>query len=341
MGRTLKVIKTPVGLRLQNTETNKLAGSPPKKEKIPTPALSQNKSVVKKTASLKSTKAATSKTNRVSSEINPPFELFNNNGRWYIHAQGCSCKRILAIKKADFIGVYPSLLEAQEVWEQNNETGATEYPCTDPVREQRRKAVKAGKAIAEANDRTLHEEGLKRFPNATSEELKHILHVEAMNNYGQSILAKIKRQETASENNTDENFLESLDSYIQSWIQEGNGDSMIASFTKPEWAAGMCEEASASFGAHLKTMGIESEILNVEHIDTKAPHAVVKVGNTVVDWTLRQFHYRADVPSISSLDEFSKTFTVLSSRPSEVEENEDEEFFRLVAEAQARKKALE
>lgn len=317
-----EIINTPAGLRLRDTKTKKLAGAPPQKAVVPTPKISP----VVKPVSPRNPKTATAR------RAETPVELFWHNGAWYIHTQGCSCKRTKAVREGDLVGVYATLQEAQDVWEQRNEHGATEYPCTDTVRERRRNAVKAGKAIAEANDRTLHEEGLKRFPNATPEELEHILHVEAMNNYDQGILTKIKRQETASENNTDKKFLDSLESYIQSWIEEGNGDSMIAAFKKPEWAAGMCEEASASFGSHLKTLGIESEIVNVQHIVTKAPHAVVKVGNTVVDWTLRQFNRTADVPSVSNLNEFNKVFTVISSRPSEAEENDDEESLRLVAE---------
>lgn len=311
MANKIKIIDTPAGLRLKNPETNKLAGSPPKKAVAPTA----------KTG--KAVKSPTNPKKATARKTDSSVELFWHNGRWYIHAVNCSCKRTKAVREGDLIGVYPTLLDAQNVWEQRNEYGATEYPCTEKKNSNFRNAVKAGKAIAEANDRALHEDGRKRFPDATPEELEHILNVEAMNQYGQGILAKMKGEEVASENSADKKFLDSLESYMQSWIQEGNGDSMVAAFQKPEWAAGMCEEASASFGAHLKTLGIESEILNVQHIATKAPHAVVKVGNTVVDWTLRQFDRKAEVPSVSNLDEFKQVFTIISSKPREYEEEDE------------------
>ena len=53
-------------------------------------------------------------------------------------------------------------------------------------------AVRIGKAIAKENDRLLHEAGRQRFPDATPEELEHTLEVEAMNNFGDFIMGKMK-----------------------------------------------------------------------------------------------------------------------------------------------------
>lgn len=116
-----------------------------------------------------------------------------------------------------------------------------------------------------------------------------------------------------------------LEYYLQSWVQTPRGESMIGSFERPEWAAGMCESASASFGSYLVEKGEPAQVLNLKHKTTGAPHAVVRIGETIVDWTYRQFDENADIPCVSNIKDLEEVFTVLSS--SDPEEDEEDDLF--------------
>lgn len=60
------------------------------------------------------------------------IDLFLNtsNGKWVLHATNCSCKRTKSDRDLDLEGRFDSLHDAQRVWEQRNESGAVEHPCT-------------------------------------------------------------------------------------------------------------------------------------------------------------------------------------------------------------------
>jgi hypothetical protein len=83
---------------------------------------------------------------------------------------------------------------------------------------------------------------------------------------------------------------------------------MVGAFKHPEWAAGMCAEASESFANHLKSKGVNAEVVDMKHRSTGAPHTVVKTGDTIVDWTHRQFHKKADIPHVVGVKQFGKEF---------------------------------
>ena len=55
--------------------------------------------------------------------------LNTNNGKWVLHATNCSCKRTRSDR--DLEGRFGSLKDAQKVWEQRNDAGAIEHPCTE------------------------------------------------------------------------------------------------------------------------------------------------------------------------------------------------------------------
>jgi len=57
--------------------------------------------------------------------------LNTNDGRWVLHATNCSCKRTRKDRDLDLEGRFDSLQDAQKVWEQRNDAGAIEHPCTE------------------------------------------------------------------------------------------------------------------------------------------------------------------------------------------------------------------
>ena len=137
-----------------------------------------------------------------------------------------------------------------------------------------------------------------------------------------SKISKSKRDEDSA---SKKNGYAPLEYYLQSWVQTSRGESMVGSFEHPEWAAGMCESASASFGSYLVEKGESAQVLNLRHKVLGAPHAVVLLGDTVIDWTYRQFDENADIPFISNIKDLEEVFTVLSS--SDPEEDEEDDLF--------------
>lgn len=76
----------------------------------------------------------------------------------------------------------------------------------------------------------------------------------------------------------------------------GSRRALAAHLRDPKIAHGQCEAVSAAFLFFLQKNGVKADLIRCwnAHDD----HVVVRIGETVVDWTLRQFDSQADVPTL-------------------------------------------
>lgn len=76
----------------------------------------------------------------------------------------------------------------------------------------------------------------------------------------------------------------------------GSRRSLATHLHDPRVAHGQCEAVSAAFMFFLQDNGVSAKLIRCwnAHDD----HVVVVIGDTVVDWTLRQFDSEAHVPTV-------------------------------------------
>jgi hypothetical protein len=101
---------------------------------------------------------------------------------------------------------------------------------------------------------------------------------------------------------------------------------LCESLEDPESAKGACHAASDAFAAFAKSEGAEVELLVCDGADAAFPdhawapepvdfgafwHVVVRIGDTVVDWSIRQLDVAAEVPRISTEAELRQTWKLV------------------------------
>lgn len=97
----------------------------------------------------------------------------------------------------------------------------------------------------------------------------------------------------------------------------------------PECATGVCEHVNGNFAEHLwHEHGIDAHLEDFRHRQTGAPHTVARVGDQYVDWTMRQFEPKAEVPSVYPHEEFHKNWEFLQHGYHPREDEEDLEATR-------------